>query len=85
MIACLPGYLPPLHLLHLLSENILMGNREDMRSLKLSDFGLSVKNQEGTRFASYSQKCGTVMFMAPEMIILEKQYSKVSEHSTLRA
>ncbi|KAL4465979.1 hypothetical protein ABPG74_004216 [Tetrahymena malaccensis] len=56
-------------------ENILLGSKEDLSKLKLSDFGLSVKYQDGVPFKSYSQKCGTVIFMAPE-ILAEKQYSK---------
>ena len=56
-------------------ENIMFAKKNDIGSLKLIDFGLSVKHnsKESTLFTG---KCGTVIYMAPE-VFTNYQYSKV--------
>ncbi len=61
-----------LHFDHL--ENILIGESEDLRSIKIADFGLSAK-YDHVSFRTLDQHCGTLIFMAPE-VALHKEYSK---------
>lgn len=54
----------------------MFAKRNDINSLKLIDFGLSMKhnNNEATIF---TEKCGTAIYMAPE-VFTNYQYSKVT-------
>ena len=52
-------------------ENIMILNKDDLNSIKLIDFGLSVENFE---YLSYNDYCGTYIYMAPEEIE-RKSYS----------
>ena len=46
-------------------ENIMFKNKDDLSSLILCDFGLAYKMQDEKFISS---KCGTILYMAPEMI-----------------
>lgn len=52
-------------------DNILVGDRTDMSSIKIADFGLSAK----CSFAALDDNCGTPIFMAPE-IAFDNEYAK---------
>lgn len=56
-------------------ENILLGDTSDLNTIKISDFGLSAQQTEDMSYKFYSQKCGTVIFMAPEQLN-QQEYSK---------
>jgi serine/threonine protein kinase len=51
-------------------ENILVADPNDMSSIRLSDFGLSIKLS-----STLSKQCGTQIYMAPELLD-GKVYSK---------
>lgn len=53
-------------------ENILISNPEDLTSVKIIDFGLSVLNKKDEKY-----RVGSPYYMAPEMI--EGNYSKASD------
>ena len=56
-------------------ENILISDKKDLASVKLIDFGLSCHFND--YFVTlFSQKCGTLLYMAPELLKGEL-YSKV--------
>lgn len=55
-------------------DNILVGDRNDLTTVKLADFGLSAK-YDHVSFTTQDQHCGTLIFMAPE-VALKKEYSK---------
>ena len=56
------------------SDNILLEYKDDLQSLRMSDFGLAVKAGLDKQY-SLTLKCGTPAYMAPEMY-LEGMYSK---------
>jgi serine/threonine protein kinase len=56
-------------------ENILLDNFRDLTSIKIVDFGLGAKFERGYA-SSVVDKCGTFIYMAPEMAT-KKRYSKV--------
>ena len=56
-------------------DNILIGDPSDLSSIKLADFGLSAKHSYST-FQTLDQHCGTLVFMAPE-VVFNKDYTKV--------
>ena len=56
-------------------ENILVCNTEDLSSIKLIDFGLSCHFNDYF-IKVFSQKCGTLLYMSPELTKGEL-YSKV--------
>ena len=55
--------------------NILLNNENDLKTVKIADFGLSAEfsNQDSKML---SNKCGTVLYMAPEFS-KDQIYSKV--------
>lgn len=55
-------------------DNILVGDVNDMASIKLADFGLSAK-YDHVSFRTQDQHVGTLIFMAPE-VAFKKEYSK---------
>jgi serine/threonine protein kinase len=55
-------------------DNILVGDWNDLSTIKLADFGLSAK-YDHVSFTTLDQHCGTLIFMAPE-VALKKEYSK---------
>ena len=55
-------------------DNILVGDFNDLTSIKLADFGLSAK-YDHVSFKTLDQHCGTLKYMAPE-VALKKEYSK---------
>ena len=56
------------------SDNILVGDVDDLTTVKIADFGLSAK-YEHSSFTTLDQHCGTLIFMAPE-VALKKEYSR---------
>ncbi len=56
-------------------DNILLGNKNDMSSVKVADFGLSSKYNT-LAYTQLQECCGTLIFMAPE-VVRKKDYSKV--------
>ena len=56
------------------SDNILVGDHNDLSTIKLADFGLSAKYDHSS-FTTLDQHCGTLIFMAPE-VALKKEYSR---------
>lgn len=50
-----------------MAGNMLMAQENDLNSIKLSDFGLSVRTKVKNSF-SMRQKCGTLSYMAPELV-----------------
>lgn len=56
-------------------ENILLEFKDDLESLRISDFGLAVKAGGGQQY-SLSLKCGTPVYMAPEMFLDGGKYTK---------
>lgn len=57
-------------------ENILLDNKDDLTSVKICDFGLSAQYNDATCTRSFNEKCGTDIFMAPELW-KNRSYSKV--------
>jgi serine/threonine protein kinase len=55
---------------------MMFAKQNDLRSLKLIDFGLSAKYNHKESI-SLTDKCGTAIYMAPE-VFSNYQYSKVS-------
>jgi serine/threonine protein kinase len=55
-------------------DNILVGDVNDLTTIKVADFGLSAK-YDHVSFRTLDQHCGTLIFMAPE-VALKKEYSK---------
>lgn len=53
----------------------MLKDKNDLSSIKLIDFGLSVKHNDANFFSSLYDRCGTLIFMAPE-ILLSKDYNK---------
>jgi len=64
------------HLLIQFLENILVQDWEDLTSIKIADFGLSTQFSIDGFVRSLRQKCGTMIYMAPELA-LEEKYGKV--------
>lgn len=56
-------------------ENVLLERPNDLSSIKLADFGLSIK-AGFEKTMSLNVKCGTPAYMAPEMFI-DNTYTKV--------
>ena len=54
-------------------ENIMFKEKNDINSLKLLDFGLSLENFESK---NYLENCGTLVYMAPELLINNIKYTK---------
>ena len=54
-------------------ENILIGEEGNLNSIKIADFGMSIKIEGKNQ--KISTHCGTLIYMAPE-VILRKSYSK---------
>jgi serine/threonine protein kinase len=54
-------------------ENIMFKEKDDINSLKLLDFGLSLDRFESK---SYLENCGTLVYMAPELLINNVKYTK---------
>jgi serine/threonine protein kinase len=52
----------------------LLGDAEDLSTIKIADFGLSAKYDHFS-FTTLDQHCGTLIFMAPE-VALKKEYSR---------
>lgn len=50
-------------------ENILLRDINDLSSLKLIDFGISTKYDDSNGWRSLTQRCGTVKYMAPEILL----------------
>lgn len=48
--------------------NILMYKKNNIKELKLADFGLSYQYDADSMSRFFNQKCGTLIYMAPEMI-----------------
>lgn len=55
-------------------DNILIGDYNDLSTIKIADFGLSAK-YDHVSFITLDQHCGTLIFMAPE-VASKKEYSK---------
>ncbi|EAS01119.2 Serine/Threonine kinase domain protein (macronuclear) [Tetrahymena thermophila SB210] len=55
-------------------DNILIGDKNDLDTVKIADFGLSAAF-EAKKSISFTQQCGTLIYMAPEFFI-QKTYSK---------
>ncbi len=78
------GYIHKQNLIHrdLKTENILLKSSDDLSSVKIADFGLSAKFERILHFGM-DQQCGTMVYMAPE-ILIRQDYSNVgSVHLTL--
>lgn len=56
-------------------ENIMLEDINDLSTIKLIDFGLSVKYDETSFNNLLNDRWGTVIFMAPE-VLLSKDYNK---------
>ena len=54
-------------------ENIMFKEKDDINSLKLLDFGLSLDRFESK---NYLENCGTLVYMAPELFINNIKYTK---------
>jgi calcium/calmodulin-dependent protein kinase I len=52
--------------------NIMLKDHSDLSSLKIVDFGLSMKYQTG----DVSRHCGTRVYMAPEVLLTKHEYTK---------
>jgi len=57
-------------------ENILCSGEEDNLHVAISGFGLSTFNREGERMTT---RCGTLQFMAPEVIRPEEPYTEACD------
>jgi len=55
-------------------DNILVGEPNDLTTIKVADFGLSAK-YEHSSFTELDRQVGTLIFMSPELV-LKKQYSR---------
>lgn len=53
----------------------MVADPEDLSTIKLIDFGLSAKYDDTDFFGQLNARCGTVIFMAPE-VLLSKEYTK---------
>lgn len=49
-------------------DNILIGDGSDLKTVKIADFGLSAAF-EAKRSISFTQQCGTLIYMAPEFFV----------------
>lgn len=67
---------PPSNVLFI--ENILINNYDDLSSIKVADFGLSAQFDDEQCFRSLRQKCGTMVYMAPELAAQDR-YGKVNK------
>ena len=57
-------------------DNILIKNRNDLKTIKLADFGLSTEFTEVEQSIWAKKNCGTKAYMAPEMLNKDQTYSK---------
>ena len=55
-------------------DNILIGDKNDLSTIKVADFGLSAK-YDHVSFTTLDEHCGTLIFMAPE-VAFKKEYSR---------
>ena len=57
-----------MHVIHwdIKPENLLFEEEDNLNSIKLSDFGLSTQFSNEINYSFYSEKCGTMLYMAPE-------------------
>jgi len=53
----------------------MLSDPNDLSTIKLIDFGLSVKYDDNLFGNMLNDRCGTIIFMAPE-ILLSKDYNK---------
>jgi serine/threonine protein kinase len=53
------------------ADNILVGDENDLSSIKVADFGLSAK-YDTFIFKTIEQNMGTLVFMAPEQMASKK-------------
>ena len=61
----------------ILLENVLLEDPNNLNSVKIIDFGLSGQYDLKTNMAmSFSERCGTKIYMAPEMFG-RAEYAKV--------
>jgi serine/threonine protein kinase len=58
-------------------ENILLDDLADPKTVKISDFGLSVKHDKIT-YEGLQAQCGTELYRAPEQLA-KSMYSKVEK------
>ncbi|CAI2373123.1 unnamed protein product [Moneuplotes crassus] len=56
-------------------ENIMVADPDDLSTVKLIDFGLSAKYDDTSFYSQLNDRCGTLVFMAPE-VLLAKEYTK---------
>ena len=56
-------------------DNILVGDENNLSTIKVADFGLSAKYEQFI-FKSVEQQVGTLVFMAPEQLVSKKLYSR---------
>lgn len=56
--------------------NILLAKKNDYRTIKLADFGLSIRFDSQELVKSFNQRCGTLTYMAPELIKDQMECSK---------
>jgi serine/threonine protein kinase len=61
-------------------ENIVIVDYEDLTSVKLIDFGLSIKSTKAN-IHDYA-KCGTLLYTPPEQVLNNFAYAKVIPHSS---
>jgi len=60
-------------------ENIVIVDYHDLTSVKLIDFGLSIKSTKAN-IHDYA-KCGTLLYTPPEQVLNNFAYAKVTPHS----
>lgn len=56
-------------------ENILLHDLKDLSDIRLIDFGLTAKYNASSPFSLLDSKCGTMLYMAPE-VAMNQEYSK---------
>ncbi len=50
-------------------DNILIKSKNDLATIKVADFGLSTEFTEVEQAIWAKKKCGTTVFMAPELLV----------------
>ena len=53
----------------------MLKDPQDLSTIKLIDFGISTKYDDADPWNQLSQRCGTLMYMAPE-VLLKQDYGK---------
>lgn len=61
-------------------DNIILTDYEDLTKVKLIDFGLAVKSNQG-EIEDFA-RCGTVLYTPPEQVLRNYAYAKVSPKFT---